>query len=93
MSGWFKLARRFRKQAGPYGDTRTARPFPYTGYMHFWGHYNNVIRLTAGADVLYASMLILFRPGHPSLRIPWDEIRFGKTKFLWRPYVVLIPQL
>jgi hypothetical protein len=89
MSGWFKLARNFRKQSDPHGDLRTAGPFPYTVYMRFWGHYGGVIRLTAAADALYASMLFLFCPGHPPLRIPWDEIRFGKTKFLWRSYVVL----
>jgi len=89
MSGWLKLARHYRKQSDPYGDTMTAGPFPYVVYMRFWGHYSSVIRLTAAADALYASMLFLFRPGHPPLRIPWNEIKIGKTRFLWRRYVVL----
>ena len=78
-----------RRQSDPYGETRTAGPFFYAVYMRFWGHYSSVIRLTAAADALYASVLFPFRPGHPPLRIPWNEIQIGKTKFLWRSYVLL----
>jgi hypothetical protein len=27
--------------------------------------------------------------GHPPLRIPWNEIQFGRAKFLWLKFVVL----
>lgn len=89
VSGWFALARRFRMQSEPYGDLKTAGPFFYTVYMRFWGRYSSVIRLTAASDALYGSVLFLFRAGHPPLRIPWNEVRFGKTKRLWRTYIVL----
>ncbi len=89
MTGWFSLGRRFKRQSDPYGETRTAGPFFYGVYMRFWGHYSSVIRLTAAADALYASVLFPFRPGHPPLRIPWNEIQIGKAKFLWRSYVLL----
>ena len=61
----------------------------YTVYMRFWGHYSSIIRMTAAADALYLSVLLPFRPGHPPLCIPWNEITFGKNKFLWKSYVVL----
>ncbi|MGD1063477.1 MAG: hypothetical protein ABR860_09470 [Terracidiphilus sp.] len=89
LTGWLALARRFKKQSEPYGEIRSAGPFFYTVYMRFWGHYSSVIRLTAASDALYASVLFLFRIGHPPLRIPWDEIRFGRTKFFFRTNIVL----
>lgn len=87
--GWRALGRRFRRQSEPYGETKSAGPFFYTVRMRWWGSYSSVVRLTAASDALYASVLFLFRVGHPPLRIPWDEIRCGKTKFFFRTYVVL----
>ena len=89
ITGWFALSRRFKRQSDPYGETKTAGPFFYTIYMRLWSHYSSVIRLTAASDALYASVLFPFRIGHPPLRIPWDEIRFGRTKFFFRTYIVL----
>jgi hypothetical protein len=89
MTGWFALARRFEKQSDPYGEVHSAGPFFYTIYMRAWSHYSSVIRLTAASDALYVSILFPFRIGHPPLRIPWDEIRFGRTKFFFRTYIVL----
>jgi len=89
MSGWFSLSMRFRAQAEPCGETRSAGPFFYTVYMRFWGHYSSVIRMTAAADALYLSVFFPFRIGHPPLCIPWGEIKIGRTKFLWMRYVVL----
>lgn len=63
--------------------------FFYTVYMRFRGHYGGVIRMTAADDALYLSVLFLFRIGHPPLRLPWSEIKLGRTTFLWRRYVVL----
>ncbi|MDR3742208.1 MAG: hypothetical protein P4L40_24595 [Terracidiphilus sp.] len=89
FTGWFALARRFKRQSDPYGEIRSAGPFFYTVCMRFWGQYSSVIRLTAAGDALYASVLLPFRIGHPPLRIPWDEIRFARTKFFFRSYLML----
>jgi hypothetical protein len=48
-----------------------------------------VIRLTAAEDALYLSVLLIFRIGHPPLRIPWKEITFSRTRRFWFRYVVL----
>jgi len=58
--------------------------------MRFRVNYSSVIRLIAADDALYLSVLFLFRVGHPPLCIPWKEIQFGRTKFFWWRYVVLI---
>jgi hypothetical protein len=89
MSGWFSLSGRFRAQAEPCGETRSAGPFFYTVYMRFWGHYSSIIRMVAADDALYLSVFFPFRVGHPPLCIPWKEIQLGRTKFLWMRYVVL----
>jgi hypothetical protein len=89
VGGWHKLSLRFRAQSEPYGDTRTAGPFFYGVQMKYRLGYNNVIRITAAEDALYLSILFLFRVGHPPLRVPWNEIRIGRDKFLGRPYIVL----
>ena len=57
--------------------------------MRWWSHYGSGIRLIAASDALYVSVLFLLRIGHPPLRIPWDEIRFSRTKFFFRSYIVL----
>jgi hypothetical protein len=88
-SGWHKLAKRFRKQSEPLGETRKAGPFFFGAYGRFWTDYSSVIQMTAADDALYLSVLFLFRIGHPPLRIPWKEIKIGRTRFMWRPYVVL----
>jgi hypothetical protein len=89
IGGWLALTRRFRKQSEPNGEIRSAGPFFYTVYMRFWGHYSSVIRLVAASDALYASVMFPLRIGHPPLRIPWDEIRFSRTKFFFRTYIAL----
>jgi hypothetical protein len=89
QSGWFSLGRRFKRQSDPYGDTKSAGPFFYTVYMRWWSKYSSVIRLAAAGDALYVSILFPLRIGHPPLRIPWDEIRFGRTKFFFRTYIML----
>ena len=89
QSGWFSLSRRFKQQSDPYGETKTAGPFFYTVYMRWWSKYSSTIRLTAGTDALYVSILFPLRIGHPPLRIPWGEIRFGRSKFFFRTYLML----
>lgn len=88
MTGWFSLGRRFKRQSDPYGETKTAGPFFYTVSMGWFG-FSNFVRLTAASDAIYASVLFPFRVGHPPLRMPWEEIRFGWTKIFFRTYVVL----
>jgi|HubBroStandDraft_2_1064218.scaffolds.fasta_scaffold198180_1 hypothetical protein len=88
-AGWFALSRRFKKQSEPYGEIRSAGPFFYTVYMRFWCHFTCLISLTAASDALYVSILFPFRIGHPPLRIPWDEIRFSRTKYFFRTYIAL----
>jgi hypothetical protein len=89
LSGWHLLSNRFCAQSEPCGQTLAAGPYFYTVYLRFWSHYSNVITLTTAEDALYLSVMFSFRAGHPTLRIPWKEIRFSQTKRFWWRYVVL----
>jgi len=88
VSGWHSLVRRFKYQAEPYADIESSGSFASV-YLRYWSHYSGVVFLTAGEDALYVSIMFLFRVGHPPLRIPWGEIRFGRRKFFFRTYIVL----
>jgi hypothetical protein len=88
-SGWRKLAKRFSSDAEPYGTTQCAGPLFYSVQMRYRTNYSNAVRLTAADEALYLSVSLLFRVGHPALRIPWSEIQFGRAKLLWRRFVVL----
>ncbi|MGA3343927.1 MAG: hypothetical protein ABSC76_03570 [Terracidiphilus sp.] len=89
VGGWYALSRRFRAQSEPYGEPRRAGPFFYEVYLRFWTRYSSIIRIAATGDALYLSILFPFRIGHPPLSIPWNEVQFGRTRFLWRRYVLL----
>lgn len=89
LGGWYALRRRFTKQSEPLGTAHTAGPWFYTVRMRSHGDYNSVIRLTAAEDALYPSVLLLFRPGHPPLRVPWNEITVSRTRRFFRNWVVL----
>jgi hypothetical protein len=88
-SGWHLLSKRFRAQSEFLGQTKYARPFIFDACMRYWGDYSGIIRIAVEVDAFYLSVSFLFRIGHPPLCIPWKEIQFGRTKLLWRRYVVL----
>jgi hypothetical protein len=89
VSGWNALSTRFTALSKPSGEFLQAGPLFHSVYLRFWGHYSSVVRMISAPDALYLSALFPFRPGHPPLCIPWNEITFGRTKFLWQKYVVL----
>lgn len=89
MSGWRSLSRRFTAQSEPSGETLQAGPWFYSVYWRFWGHYSSVVRMISATDALYLSVIFLFRPGHAPLCIPWNEITFGRTRFMWQKFIVL----
>jgi len=86
VSGWRVLARRFGLQQpfmGPTWNWQSAR-------IRF-ARYNSC--LTVGADPMgiFLRPMVLFRPGHPPLFIPWTEItvRSRSTMFGQYPQLML----
>ena len=71
-------------------ETRSEGPYFYSVYTRFWLCYICVIRLSAADNALYLSVPFLFQICHPPLCIPWKEIKIGRTKFLWRQFIVFM---
>jgi hypothetical protein len=71
ISGWQSLAKRYR----------TEREFPahrrglQSAQMRMRAGYNNILTVGSDAEGIYLDVLILFRPGHPRLFIPWTEVQ------------------
>ena len=89
LSGWQALARTFPAGPLPRIDMPTAGGLFSTVYMDCWVRYAGVIKATSAPQGLYLSVPFFFRLGHPTLLIPWDQIRVSRTKKWWRTYVVL----
>ena len=84
LSGWARLARRFRSYEPFYGETWSFQSARFRG----WCSYNNCLTVGAGPESLYLSVTPLFRifsPFTPPLLIPWSEIEVqtGKAFFGW----------
>lgn len=70
VSGWQGLGGRYRTTASEPGFTVTAR---HAG-LGLVG-YGFTLQLGAAPDGLDLRLVPLFRPGHPPLRVPWDQVR------------------
>lgn len=83
VSGWTALGREYRART-PVGGVGVA-------VMRMgWARYKNVARIEAGPEGLGIDVFVLFRPGHPPLRIPWSDVAFvGRGRHLFWSYVEL----
>ena len=91
LSGWHALVERFKKDEEPASDTLDAAAFSHFITMRSLGFYPGLIRLSSAKEALFMSATIFCRPGHPPLRIPWNEIKLGEavTAFGWRMILTL----
>jgi hypothetical protein len=89
LIGWRRLARRFASDGEPRGEARSAGGFPYTVYWRWWTAYSWIVCLSAGKDALYMSVKASFRPCHPPLRIPWDEIQLEWSRRFFQTFIEL----
>jgi hypothetical protein len=86
FGGWSELAAHFPRNADPAGRICASGSWFNLVYMRYWTKYSGAIYFEAADDALYLTMIPLFRPFHPPLRIPWDEIRMTQGVF----FLVLI---
>ncbi len=69
VSGWRGLAARYRTELPAPPDQRS-----FLGGTVGWVNHRGTLQLGVAEDGLDLRVLVLFRPGHPPLRIPWDDI-------------------
>lgn len=70
LSGWRRLARRYRtdhKPSGPSMSSFVAMLGPVS--------YRGVLTIQTAPEGLYLSIMLFFRLGHPPLLIPWSAIK------------------
>jgi hypothetical protein len=71
LSGWRELA-----EAYPPPTDFTGQRFRFQSASFRWGsNYTGIVQIGADPQGLTLSVFFLFRPGHPSLFIPWGDIR------------------
>lgn len=84
VGGWHGLARRYRVH-GELGAT-TQNTSGMLGLVS----YNGVLQVGASKDGLDLRMMVLFRAGHPPLRIPWADIRVEDERSGWLGFLTKV---
>lgn len=83
ISGWATLANFYRASGEFFGPTWKFQ----SGQLRWRMGYNNCLTLGANHSGIYLSVFFLFRIGHPSLFIPWEEISINTQKNFWGRYM------
>jgi hypothetical protein len=85
LGGWRRLAQRYPAQQQANGKRfrmQSAKVGPVS--------YNGCLNFCAAQQGLQISVIFIFKPGHPPVFIPWDEIRVKSVhRFLWIRWVLL----
>ena len=77
--GWARLARHYQTDA-----QTTSRRFRFTSGAVGLSNYNSALHVGIEPEGLHLSVPLLFRPGHPPLLIPWEDIvDVRKRSMLW----------
>jgi hypothetical protein len=79
ISGWQRLAERFRYQGEFTGRLWKWR----NGRLRWSSHYGNILILGANREGLYLSVLALFSAYHPPLFLPWSEIEVRQRQYFF----------
>jgi hypothetical protein len=76
LSGWLRLAQRYRCEQGFGGDW-----WRFQSCAMRWGTaYRGILTLGANAEGLYLEVPYVFRVGHPPLFVPWSEITVSERR-------------
>ncbi len=78
IGGWSKLAAVYPARR-PFNETCWSLQ---NGRFRWGMSYNGVLKVCADAQALHLSVFFFFRPGHPPLSIPWEDIIVSKRAFL-----------
>lgn len=78
LSGWRRLAAQYPARGEPKG-----RRFWMQSGRVGKAFYKNCLIIDSASDGLYLRMLFVFRPGHPPIFIPWEEIEIKESTGLW----------
>ncbi|MCX7844976.1 MAG: hypothetical protein N2507_06620, partial [Candidatus Bipolaricaulota bacterium] len=71
LSGWTRMSPRFGSP-GPFAAV--GEPVRFASAQIGWGNYNGVLHVRVSPSGLYLAPILLFRPFHPPLFLPWGEL-------------------
>ena len=82
IGGWRRLARRYATTERPAGG----RSIPRVTGMVGMSRYKHMLNVTTNERGMFLEIRRIFRMGHPTLFIPWSEIRSAHkiTLFYWQ---------
>jgi len=80
FSGWRRLADRY-PASPPERSTRIHCGFVIIGHAR----YRNIMRLTVDERFMHVSAIWLFRAGHPTFSVPWQDIVASRDTYPWFP--------
>ncbi|MBY0457434.1 MAG: hypothetical protein K2V38_08875 [Gemmataceae bacterium] len=83
-SGWWALARRYPAKAH-FDGTR----FHFCSAKIGWSNYGGALTFVVNAEGIRLSVLFPFRPGHPPLFLPWEDLDVTVTKGWFLDYLDL----
>jgi hypothetical protein len=67
--GWGRLARHYRH------TTQVEKTWHHVRIAYFgWAGYGNCLTAAATADGLFLAPYLPWRPGHPPLFVPWEDV-------------------
>lgn len=80
LSGWQRLAQRYRATLPVYG-----KRWNWQSGNVGWASYGGVLILTTNPQGLFMELFFPFGIGHPRLFIPWRDLHHAERKdFLWQ---------
>ena len=86
-AGWARLAAHYETDA-----PATGRTFRFVSGAVGLATYGNALTVSLEPDGLRLAVIAPFRPGHPPLLIPWDEVGdVRRRKVLWHTDYALTP--
>lgn len=78
-SGWIALAQRYRAT-----EEFTGKRWHMQHAQFRWSmNYSGALTVGANASGLHLSILFPFRPGHPTLFIPWADAKIDMKQSFW----------
>jgi len=84
VSGWSRLA-------SEYGSLNPwdGRQWRFQSAQIGWSNYGGCLTVGVNPLALYLSVLFPFRPGHPPLQIPWEDVSVSEGRSFFMRFVDL----
>ena len=84
LGGWSGIAAEYRARE-PFDGKR----WSFQSGQFGWSNYGSCVTVGANPRGVYFSVLFPFRPGHPPLFVPWEDVSMAEGRGTFTSYVDL----